>query len=77
MIAIFTNLDSALAFDAAVSAAMGWPNEETKTNRYGEPQKHIAEDLWAMPVEPYAVDLVPADAVLVESLTADWFNPTP
>ena len=77
MIAIFTNIDSALAFDAAVSLTMGWPNAETKTDRYGEPQKHIAEDLWAMPVEPYAVDLVPADAVLVESLTADWFNPTP
>ena len=77
MIAIFTNLNSALAFDAAVSAAMGWPNTETKTDRYGEPQKHTTEDLWAMPVEPYAADLVPAAAVLVESLTADWFEPRP
>lgn len=77
MIATFTNIDSALAFDAAVSAAMGWPNAATKTNRYGEPQKHIRQDGWAMPIEPYAVDLVPADAVIVESLTADWFEPRP
>ena len=77
MIAIFTTIDSALAFDAAVSAAMGWPNAETKTDRYGEPQKHVTQDRWAMPVEPYAVDLVPADAVLVESLTADWHEPRP
>ena len=77
MIAIFTTIDSALAFDAAVSLAMGWPNAETKTDRYGEPQKHITEDLWAMPVEPYAVALVPSDAVVVDSLTADWNAPRP
>ena len=77
MIAIFANIDFALAFDAAVSAAMGWPNAETKTDRYGEPQKHVTQDRWAMPVEDYAVDLVPADAVVVESLTADWHEPRP
>jgi len=77
MIAIFTNIHSALAFDAAVSLAMGWPNAETLTNRYCEPQKHIAEDLWAMPVEPYAVALVPSDAVVVDSLSADWHEPRP
>jgi hypothetical protein len=77
MIAIFATIDSALAFDAAVSLAMGWPNTETKTDRYCEPQKHITEDLWAMPVEPYAVALVPSDAVVVDSLTADWNAPRP
>lgn len=77
MIAIFTNIDSAFAFDAAVSLAMGWPNAETKTDRYCQPQKHVTQDRWAMPIESYAVDLVPADAVLVESLTADWHEPRP
>ena len=77
MIATFTSIDSALAFDALVSFAMGWPNAKTKTDRYCEPQKHIAQNRWAMPVEPYAVDLVPADAVIVETLSADWFEPRP
>lgn len=77
MIAIFQNLEDALSFDSAVSAAMGWPNAETKTERYCEPQKHISRNLWAMPVEDYASGLVPLKATLVESLQNDWYPPRP
>ncbi len=77
MIAIFSDLAEALAFDAAVSAAMGWPSEAAKTERYAEPQKHLTQDLWAMPVEEYAATLVPQSAEVVGSLSEDWYPPRP
>lgn len=77
MIAIFSDLSEALAFDAAVCSVMGWPSVEAKTERYAEPYKHLTLDLWAMPVEDYAASLVPASANIVPSLTDDWFPPRP
>ena len=77
MIAIFSDLAEAIAFDAVVSAAMGWPSETARTERYAEPQKHFTLDLWAMPVEDYATSLVPASAQVAESLADDWYPPRP
>jgi hypothetical protein len=75
MIAIFTDEQSALAFDAAVSAAMGWPDTETKTERYAVPLKHPTANLWAMPVEEYAASHLPDGVELAAELSPDWLPP--
>lgn len=73
MIAIFASLDSALAFDAAVCAAMGWPDATTK--RYAVPAQHPTDARCAVPVLDYAVPFVPATAFVVDELSADWTPP--
>ncbi len=77
MIAIFTNEQAALEFDAAVSAAMGWPDAETKTERYAVPRQHPTENKWCMPVADYAAAHLPEGAETVEELPPDWFPPMP
>lgn len=77
MIAIFTDEQSALAFDAAVSAAMGWPDAETKTERYAVPRKHPTAEMWWMPVTDYAAPYLPEGVDTVDELPPGWIPPLP
>lgn len=71
--ATFPNLELALAFDASVSAAMGWPSEAQKTERYAIPMKHPTKNEWAVPVRDYAEQHLISGTTIVDELTPDWY----
>ena len=73
--AIFPSIELALAFDASVSAAMGWPSVEQKTERYAIPIKHPSRNEWAVPVRDYAEPHLISGTQVVEELTPDWYPP--
>jgi len=73
--ALFPSLELALAFDASVSAAMGWPSEAQKTERYAIPIQHPSRNEWAVPVRDYAELHLVSGTQIVEELTADWYPP--
>ncbi len=73
--ALFPSLELALAFDASVSVAMGWPSEAQKTERYAIPMKHPSRNEWAVLVRDYAQPYLISGTRIVEELTADWYPP--
>ena len=73
--ALFPSLELALAFDASVSAAMGWPSVEQKTDRYAIAIKHPSRNEWAVPVRDYAEPHLVSGTQIVEELTPDWYPP--
>ena len=73
--ALFPSLELALAFDSSVSAAMGWPSVEQKTERYAVPMKHPGRNEWAVPVRDYAEAHLVNGTRIVEELTPDWYPP--
>lgn len=73
--AIFPSLDLALAFDASVSAAMGWPSVEQKTERYAIPMLHPSRNEWAVPVRDYAEPHLVSGTTVVGELSSDWYPP--
>ena len=73
--AIFPSLELALSFDASVSAAMGWPNDAQKTERYAIPMQHPSRNEWAVPVRDYAEPHLINGTQIVEELTSDWYPP--
>jgi len=72
MIAILGTEQAAQEFENQIQAYLTANRPRYNAERWAVPQKHPAEDKWAVSLPPEPVD-VPEGATIVEQLTGDWY----